>query len=118
MEKKTKAIALFLVVIIFLVVPIIPINEIYHVTETYNRKLRYAVVSAKCKDEIEFPGLECAYVSEIILQNVDEHAGTFTVTHEYEDTTGHWDYREWTKTTSQYLEPGENGTFRIEFPHN
>lgn len=99
-------------------IPIIPIDETYDTIETSNRSLKYKVISAKTKDEIEFPRLETAYISEVILKNIDERGGTFTVTHEYEDTTGHWDYREWTKTTSQYLEPGENGTFRIEFPHN
>jgi len=107
-----------LVSIACLLLPIIPVDETYETYETYDRRLKYKVVSAKCKDEIEFPGLECAYVSEVILKNIDEHDGTFTVTHYYEDVTGHWNYRSWTKTTSRDLEPGESGTFRIQFSHN
>lgn len=83
-----KIFALFLVgIAVVLFIPIIPIDETYTKTETYNRSLEYKIISAKCKDEIEFPELECSYVSEVILKNIDSHGGTFIVTHEYQDTT-------------------------------
>jgi len=105
-------------IVAVLFIPIIPIDETYTITESYNRSLRYKCISAEVDDQRGFE--ECFHIWEIILQNLDAVGGTFTVTYKWRESWRPFTsaYQKWvTRNESQYLEPGETGTFRWEFRH-
>ena len=99
------------VVVIVLFVPIIPVEVTYSETEPYNRLAKYEVVSATLKEELELFGKGVYHASIVVVKNIDEYGGTFTVRHKLYDVNGLYG----TETTSGYIGAGGTETFRAEF---
>jgi hypothetical protein len=109
-KKLIAGIIVVAVIVIFLFLPMIPVEVAYSETEPYNRLAKYQVVSATLRE-----GWDLArgtyHTSEIVVKNIDSKDGTFTVTHYLYDVNGLYGI----KTTSEYLAAGQTKTFRAEF---
>ncbi|MEM0302573.1 MAG: hypothetical protein QXI54_05330 [Archaeoglobaceae archaeon] len=97
-------------VLIFCLVPIIPVDVTYTAVEPYYRECQYEVVSATLRQSWDL-SRGVYHISEITIKNIDSSGGTFTVTHKLYDIKGLYG----TKITSEYLSPGQTKTFRAEF---
>jgi hypothetical protein len=102
--------ALILVVGVVLLVPIIPTQEQYQEPESYERLASYEVPTAVLSSGFD---LSRGYfvISEVSVKNIDSYAGTFQVTHRLYTVDGLFG----TKTTNEYISPGDTKTSRAEF---
>ena len=115
-KKAIVIVAVSVSTLVILFAPIIPIDETFTEIETYNRSLKYKVISAKIDDHCGFE--ECVHVWEVILQNIDVEGGNFRVAYKYKESWRPYTNPRWvTRTENQYLAPGETSAFRWEYRH-
>jgi len=111
MKKVVTLVVIIVVVLAVLFVPMIPVGETYNETEPYVREARYQVFSAILTEHWEPLGREVYHASEVTVKNIDSNGGTFTVTHSLYDVDGLYG----SKTTSDYIAPGDTKVLRAEF---
>ena len=99
------------VILVVLFIPILPIEESYNETESYNRLAKYEVVSATLTEELELFGRGVYHRSTIVVKNIDSYGGTFTVRHYLYDVDGLFG----SETTSGYIGAGNTENFIAEF---
>ena len=109
-QNRNLIIGVVIIIIIILFIPMIPVKVAYTETESYERNARYEVVSATLKRGFDLIRGDYT-ISEVVIKNIDKKGGTFTVTHYLYTVNGLFG----TKTTSDYIAPGEIKVFRAEF---
>jgi len=99
------------VILVVLFIPILPIEESYNETESYNRLAKCEVVSATLTEEFELFGRGIYHRSTVVVKNIDSYGGTFTVKHRLYDVDGLFG----TETTNGYIGAGNTENFIAEF---
>jgi hypothetical protein len=110
-KNRIIGVVVVAVVLVFLLIPFIPIEEAYSETEPYNRLCKYQVTSTSLTEELELFGRGVYHRSTIVVKNTDSYGGTFTVNHYLYDVNGLYG----TKTTSGYVGAGATQSFIAEF---
>lgn len=108
-RKIIIAIVVVAVILAVLLIPMVPIQEAYSVTEPYERKATYIVDDANLQEKIGF--LNVYVQSDITVRNTDEYGGTFKVIHKLYDIDGLFG----TVTDSFYLGEGQSHTSTATF---
>ena len=119
-KKAIVIVAVSVTTLVILFAPIIPIDETFTEIETYNRPLRYGVISSKDREIWNtregygfLPIGGITHTSVVVIENRDEHGGTFKVSHCWEDEFGAYSKKEF--SSEQYLALGEVGNFNASF---
>jgi hypothetical protein len=108
--KASIVIGMLVLILVVLLVPIIPTEEQYQEPESYERLARYEVPTAVLSSGFD---LSRGYftISEVTVINIDSYAGIFQVTHRLYTIDGLFG----TKTTNEYISPGDTKISRAEF---
>ena len=86
MQKKTKLGIALVLIVLFTLCPIIPINQEYTTKEYYKREVLYTIIDRKLQEKIDWFNV---YVqSDITLRNIDKYSGTFQIIHTLRDIDG------------------------------
>jgi len=110
-KKIILGVIVVAVILVVLFIPILPTEESYNETESYNRLAKYEVVSATLTEEFELFGRGIYHRTTLVVRNIDSYGGTFTVKHRLYDVDGLYG----TETTSGYVGAGNTESFIAEF---